>query len=158
MTQNSPYFQGHFFSLQEGNIIASSAPLYDFIPDIVSEFGVRRVISLIKYSNPASKEALKSRWSGAGAIFFNVPLMGGSVPSQDNIEEINNIFNEHAKNDGTLLIHCEEGNGRTGMGLALYLMNQMGKSAKEAFLHIRSLNPKAFDSQAQIDFLEKFVE
>ena len=156
MLESHPYFLDHFYWIEEGHLAGASAPLFKEIPSIVVELGIRRVLSLVKYTNPRAREAVQNCWQEAGAVFLNIPIMGGSVPNDEEREVLKVLFREHAEQrNGGMLVHCEEGNGRTGVILALYLMDQNGLSAQEAFDVVRIINPRAFDSQGQIDY---FIE
>lgn len=60
------------------------------------------------------------------------------------------------KAEGTVLVHCEGGNGRTGTFAAAWLMRKGGISATTAIEVLRETNPRAVETDEQKIVLIRF--
>jgi atypical dual specificity phosphatase len=56
-----------------------------------------------------------------------------------------------------VVVHCHAGLGRTGTVLAALLVWE-GAEARTAIAHVRSVNPRFIQSEAQLAFIRRFAE
>jgi len=100
-------------------------------------------------------EALPSVCEQHGLQWFHLPVEDDAAPADDfqrswekQKDQINSILDQN----GTLVIHCRGGSGRTGLMAAIVLLER-GISFDHAVTMVKGLRPKALKLQPHIDYL-----
>lgn len=86
-----------------------------------------------------------------------LPTKGGTAPSPDQIQDLQNFVEQQNQLGNAVAVHCTSGNRRTGTMLAAYLITT-GSSYDEAMQIIQTANPKAELREAQISFLRDLAK
>jgi protein-tyrosine phosphatase len=89
----------------------------------------------------------------AGLPYRWLPTKGGTAPSPEQIQELQDFVDEQNRLGFAVAIHCTSGNRRTGTMLAAYLI-KTGSSYDSTMQLIQSANPNAELREAQISFLQ----
>ncbi len=123
------------------------------IPAEITELkaaGVGAIVSVM--DDPANldvyeQENIPYRW---------LPTKGGTAPSQEQIEELQNFIEQQNQLGHAVAVHCTSGNRRTGTMLAAYLI-RAGSSYDNAMQVIQTANPNAELREAQTTFLQELA-
>lgn len=112
--------------------------------------GIGAIISVM--DDPANLDlyqqaGLPARW---------LPTKGGTAPTREQIQALQNFVSEQNSDGHAVAVHCTSGNRRTGTMLAAYLI-ATGSSYHQAMQVIQSANPNAELRDAQITFLKEFA-
>lgn len=86
-----------------------------------------------------------------------VPIIGGTAPSVEQVEQIKTFVNEQTRLGNAVAIHCSSGRRRTGTVLAALLI-KAGDSYKKALNTILTANPAVELREAQINFLKSLSD
>jgi atypical dual specificity phosphatase len=86
-----------------------------------------------------------------------LPTKGGTAPSQEQIQDLQNFIEQQNQLGNGVAVHCTSGNRRTGTMLAAYLI-QAGSSYDDAMQVIQAANPNAELREAQMNFLHDLAE
>ncbi|MCC5626425.1 dual specificity protein phosphatase family protein [Nostoc sp. CHAB 5715] len=96
-------------------------------------------------------------------IFFShhfkniwLPIKGGTAPSQEQLQELQNFIDSQNNVGNAVAIHCTSGRRRTGTMLASYLISS-GSSYDDAIEKILNANPQVELREAQSNFLRELV-
>lgn len=81
-----------------------------------------------------------------------LPTKGGTAPSQEQIQELQNFVEQQNHLGHAVAVHCTSGNRRTGTMLAAYLIST-GSAYEDAMQVIQTANPKVELRDAQTTFL-----
>lgn len=88
--------------------------------------------------------------------WFNLKVANGHVPSSEDMsvwqlykDQIVEIINQ----GGKVAAHCKGGTGRTGLGVAMVLL-ELGWTPAKAIADVQSLKPKAFGHESAVEFIE----
>ena len=124
--------------------------LHDFADElpVLAEDGVGGVVSLLNI--PSDFQLYEE----AGFDFVCLPVMDGLPPT---IEQVNAFveFVERCRSKAKpVAVHCEAGCGRTGTMIAAYLIKK-GATPGDAIAQVRTVEPSAIETNAQIRFLFK---
>lgn len=92
--------------------------------------------------------------SQLGRPCIHVPVRDYDAPTEADVERTA-AFSETL--DGTMLIHCRSGIGRTGTMLACILVTR-GRSGAEAITEVRRAKPAAINSRVQERFVAAFAQ
>jgi protein-tyrosine phosphatase len=93
----------------------------------------------------------------AGIPYRWLSTKGGTAPSLEQIQDLQNFVEQHNQLGEAVAVHCTSGNRRTGTMLAAYLI-QSGSSYIEAMQVIQAANPNAELREAQTSFLQSLAE
>lgn len=93
----------------------------------------------------------------AGIPFCWLPTKGGTAPSQEQIQELQDFVEQQNLQGNAVAVHCTSGNRRTGTMLAAYLIRN-GLSYDNAMQVIQTTNPNAELREAQTTFLRHLAE
>lgn len=85
-----------------------------------------------------------------------LPTKGGSPPSREQIQELQNFVDQQNRQNKAVAVHCTSGRRRTGTMLASYLI-QAGSSYEDAIETIEEANPEVELREAQIIFLRELA-
>ena len=86
-----------------------------------------------------------------------LPTKGGTAPSRDQIQELENFVDSQNRLGHAVAVHCTSGRRRTGTMLASYLIS-VGSSYEEAMQTIQDANPDVDLREAQTTFLQELAE
>ena len=85
-----------------------------------------------------------------------LPTKGGTAPTQEQIQELQDFVDQQNQLGNAVAIHCTSGNRRTGTMLAAYLIST-GSSYDSAMQMIQTANPNAELREAQTTFLQELA-
>lgn len=85
-----------------------------------------------------------------------LPTKGGTAPSREQIQELENFVDSQNRLERTVAVHCTSGRRRTGTMLASYLIS-VGLSYEEAMQTIQNANPDVDLREAQTTFLRELA-
>ena len=86
-----------------------------------------------------------------------LPTKGGTVPSREQIQELQNFIDQQNHLGSAVAVHCTSERRRAGTMLASYLI-QVGASYDDATQAIRTANPDVELREAQAIFLQELAE
>jgi atypical dual specificity phosphatase len=112
-----------------------------------------RVSTLVTLEEWESVPRTEVETRGLELIYFPIPDMG--APDLRMARALCERIESRLAHGGRVAFHCRAGNGRTGTMLAAQLVYR-GVAACDALERVRSVNPKAVESDAQLKFLEEF--
>jgi protein-tyrosine phosphatase len=92
----------------------------------------------------------------ANIPFLWLPIKGGTPPSQEQIQELQNFVDNQNHLGHAVAVHCTSGRRRTGTMLASYLIS-VGSSYEEAMQTIQNANPEVDLREAQTTFLQELA-
>lgn len=92
----------------------------------------------------------------AGIPHLWLPTKGGTAPSREQIQELQNFVDQHNRQGLAVAVHCTSGRRRTGTILASYLICT-GSSYDDAIQTIQSANPSVELREAQSTFLRELA-
>ncbi|OPX31112.1 MAG: hypothetical protein B1H40_04555 [Candidatus Latescibacteria bacterium 4484_181] len=132
--------------IEKGRIAGSAKPVEKADIDWLCKQGIRAVVSLERLPIQLSL-ALKR----LGIERLVLPVKDGDVPTPEQVREFLKFTEEQIDQRGKpVLVHCAAGLGRTGLMLALYLVNR-GMNAQQAIDRIGTL-----ENAAQREFVLQF--
>ncbi len=85
-----------------------------------------------------------------------LPTKGGTAPSQEQIQELQNFVESQNRQGNAVAIHCTSGRRRTGTMLASYLI-YAGSSYESAIQTVQEANPDVELREAQSTFLRELA-
>jgi atypical dual specificity phosphatase len=85
-----------------------------------------------------------------------LPTKGGTAPSREQIQELQNFIDQQNHQSKAVAIHCTSGRRRTGTMLASYLIH-IGSSYEDTIQKIQEANPEVELREAQIAFLRELA-
>ena len=140
-----------FYWVKDDEFAGSSVPEIKDYSKNAKRYELERVVCLLPY--PVKElEVVSHSWEKNDVEFINLGMTGGSIPSQEMIDQWLDIL-KHRKRT---MVHCSEGNGRTGTMLGIALVEVLNITGQDAFERIRSINPSAFDSEQQVSFMKAY--
>jgi len=86
-----------------------------------------------------------------------LPIKGGTAPSREQIQELQNFVDQQNHLGNAVAVHCTSGRRRTGTMLASYLIH-VGASYSDAVQTIQTANPGVELRKAQTIFLQDLAE
>ncbi len=126
----------NFHVVEEGKLYRSAQPSADDIEKAVEEYGIKTIINL---RGEGSSDWYIEEEQIARELdldLINIRMRASHIPLANNLKMLFDAF-DNAKRP--ILIHCQAGADRTGEATAIYLMEYMGKTKKEA---LKMLTPK----------------
>jgi len=93
-------------------------------------------------------------FESAGFEFHCSPIANGQAPGSKQAAEIADFIDSCRERKVPVAVFCEAGLGRTGTVIAAYLIGK-GMNACEAISRVRSKEPSAVETVAQIKFLQE---
>lgn len=119
--------------------------------------GAAGVITLMTDQEMAHNEvtALPSVCSEHNLKWFHLPVQDDMAPEaefeqawSEHKQQINSILDQN----GTLAVHCKGGSGRTGLMVAIILLDR-GYSFEQVTAMVKGMRPNALKKQPHIDYL-----
>ncbi len=86
-----------------------------------------------------------------------LPTKGGTAPSREQLQELQNFVDTQNAQGSAVAIHCTSGRRRTGTILAAYLIISSGSSYNDAMQTIESANSEVELREAQSTFLRELA-
>lgn len=143
-----------FLWLKKGRLAGTPRPgiVHDIDYDLkaLKRVGITYLITLTQ--TPPEVEALERH----NIHNIWVPVEDMSVPSTVEAVKLCQDIERLLADDENIAVHCRAGLGRTGTLLAAYLIWE-GQSALSALETVRRVEPRWVQSEAQVQFLEKFA-
>ena len=93
----------------------------------LAQMGIKLIVDL-QWDDPQYTE--EKSWADANHLIDLHYPMGGDYPDEQKVGEILALMKDAAKNP--ILIHCQAGQDRTGLVVALYRVHVMGWSTEKA--------------------------
>ena len=95
-------------------------------------------------------------FESAGFKFYCAPVPNGEPPGKEQARSISAFIDDCRARGWPVAVFCEAGLGRTGTVIAAYLIEK-GMNARDAIQQVRSKEPSAIETIAQIKFLEELA-
>lgn len=120
----------NFHEVDPGKLYRSAQLTGEELDQAIHTFGIRTVINL-RGENPGKDwyDAEARVTQQAGVKLISIPMMASRIPHRKDLIDLLDAFE---KSERPILIHCQAGADRTGEASAIYEMEYMGKSRKEA--------------------------
>jgi protein-tyrosine phosphatase len=112
--------------------------------------GVEAIVSVM--DDPSNLDLYEQ----AGIPYRWLPTKGGTAPSHEQIQELQQFVDEQNRLGHAVAVHCTSGRRRTGTLLASYFI-QTGLSYNEAIQAILAANPEVELRDAQLKFLQELA-
>jgi atypical dual specificity phosphatase len=145
--QEEKEFPRNFSWVIESKLAGCGRPESEAQLRCLRDAGIKAIISLTGtslYPEPVNRlgfEYMHSHISGA--------------PSPIRLSEIIDFIDARNQESKPVLVHCEEGKGRTGTVLAAYLVSK-GSTAEEALHKVRELRPGSIETHEQENAVRLF--
>jgi len=143
-----------FLWLEQGRLAGTPVPgvYFDMEYDLkaLKRVGVTTLVTLTEQPLDQARLApfgLKSVWE---------PVPDMQAPTLEQGVRLCRRIDELLDSGEVIAVHCRAGLGRTGTVLAAHLIWR-GHAALDALEHVRSIEPRWVQSQAQVEFLEAFA-
>ncbi|MHA2172604.1 MAG: dual specificity protein phosphatase family protein [Candidatus Kariarchaeaceae archaeon] len=136
------------FSWIDSNIAGSALPSHvDHLKYFVDQ-GITHVLSL------TPNKPLVFTYRDDSLQHIHLPIF--SLPSSDQLQEYRNLLERILSDNGKLVVHCQFGQERTGILLALYLHWYKGLSLDSAIKTIQTKRLGSLQSSSALRFLTTF--
>nr|MDZ8061723.1 dual specificity protein phosphatase family protein [Nostoc sp. EkiNYC01] len=112
--------------------------------------GIHAIVSVM--DDPSNLDLYQQ----ANIPYLWLPIKGGTAPSQEQLQELQNFIDSQNNVGNAVAIHCTSGRRRTGTILASYLISS-GSSYDDAIEKILNANPQVELREAQSNFLRELV-
>jgi len=92
--------------------------------------------------------------------WFNMETDDHKVPDEDSLskwDQYKGNLLEVINQGGKVAVHCKGGTGRTGVGVAMLLL-ELGRDGDQAVADVKALKPGAFNSALTVEFIKKRAE
>ena len=113
--------------------------------------GIRALVSVM--DDPSNLDLYQQ----ADIPYLWVPIKGGTAPTQDQLQELQNFIDNQNAFGNAVAVHCTSGRRRTGTILASYLISA-GSSYDDAIKTILTMNPNVELREAQTTFLRELAK
>ena len=133
-----------------GKLAGVRKPIAEELTELKSA-GISAIVSVM--DDPSNLELYQQ----ADIPHLWLPTIGGTAPSREQIQELQNFVHTQNRLGHAVAVHCTSGRRRTGTMLASYLI-WAGSSYDEAMQTIQDANPDAELREAQTTFLRELAE
>jgi atypical dual specificity phosphatase len=133
----------NFSWLREGKIAGSGLPVGERGYRWLREHGISTIITLTEEG--LDQAALHRN----GITNIQIPLVNRTAATPEVLSRITDTMVSELKQGKSILVHCQAGQGRTGMVLAAYLIKEEGLSADEAIREVQRLRPGSLKRDGQ---------
>ncbi|WP_052128747.1 dual specificity protein phosphatase family protein [Neosynechococcus sphagnicola] len=113
--------------------------------------GVSAIVSVL--DDPSNLDLYEQ----AGIPYLWLPTKGGTAPSQEQVQRLNDFVDTQNSLGNGIAVHCSHGKRRTATMLAAYLISA-GASHDLAMQTIHTANPEIELREAQTAFLKALAE
>ena len=117
-----------------------------------SELRIENLTTIVSLIDPA-EQRLRYNPAIPGVKWVEIAVRDYDAPSPEKLLRFVKLVEEAP---GTVLVHCEGGNGRTGTFGAAWLMRDGATSATSAIEKLRETNPLAVETDEQKVVLIRF--
>jgi protein-tyrosine phosphatase len=118
--------------------------------------GATAIVSLIteqEYTEYGVK-GLKQAYKDAGLELISYPILDQGIPDSATLPNLLKAIDEELSKDGSVILHCVGGLGRSGTVAAAYLMDKFQLQAEQAIATVREhRSQRAVESKEQLAFL-----
>lgn len=101
----------------------------------LAELGITTVINLRNDDERALIEEADAK--AAGLRYFNVPFNRLGPPSEAQVDQVLSLIDD--EENGVIFLHCQRGQDRTGMVVALYRISREGWTDQQAIREAENL-------------------
>ena len=133
--------------IQQPKLIGSHNPAID-------ELAIDGLAAVVSLLDPVEQE-LRYDPSLLEVSWHSIPVRDFAAPS---LEDILRFVGIVESTEGTVLVHCQGGSGRTGTFGAAWLIKSECLSADEAIAELRFSNPHAVETEGQRNVLVRYGE
>ena len=133
-----------------GKLAGVRKPITEELTELQAE-GIGAIVSVM--DDPSNLDLYEQ----AGIPYLWLPTKGGTAPSREQIQELQNFVDSQNRLGHAVAVHCTSGRRRTGTMLASYLI-WAGSSYDKAMQTIQDANPDAELREAQTTFLRELAE
>jgi len=114
--------------------------------------GVKTIINLRDDDENAQVEAKEAE--AAGLNYFNIPLKRFGRPNDSQIDRVLSLID--AKENGIVFVHCQKGEDRTGMVIALYRISRDGWTDQQAIQEAKQFGMRFWQLQMK-DYISDYA-
>ncbi|MEM0118354.1 MAG: dual specificity protein phosphatase family protein [Conexivisphaerales archaeon] len=93
-----------------------------------------------------------------GMQYMHIPMLNRQPEIPRKLDQAVDAITSTLNQGKSILIHCQAGQGRTGMVLAAYLIREKGLTADEAIKHVRNLRTGSLKREKQVKALHDYEE
>lgn len=128
----------------------------------LKEQGVNAILSMMvaEEMKKLHAENLPEMCKQNNIQWFNMATDDHKIPGEDSLsqwqQDKTNLV-EVINQGGKVAVHCKGGVGRTGIGVAMLLL-ELGRNAEQAVAEVKALRPGAFESTQTVEFIKKQSE
>ncbi|MDQ6660443.1 MAG: dual specificity protein phosphatase family protein [Chloroflexota bacterium] len=119
---------------------------------MLQQLGIKGILNLAGYLDDAP---LISAFNVYHIPIANHKEWGHKPPTLDEMHQAISIIQVSLKDNQSIVVHCEQGLGRTGTIIAGYLTT-CGLTAQEAIDYIRKLRPGSIETEEQEDAIYQY--
>jgi atypical dual specificity phosphatase len=142
----------NFSWLRPGKLAGSGMPYGQRAFRWLRDHGVSAIITL-------TAEGLDERTlQQLGYTYNQQPLVNRAPADPPKLDEAVNFITSQLAEGRRVLVHCQAGQGRTGMVLAAYLVKSEGMSAEDAITEVRRLRPGSLKRAPQREAVKRYEE
>ncbi|MHA2250816.1 MAG: phosphatase domain-containing protein [Candidatus Kariarchaeaceae archaeon] len=134
------------FSWIDNFVAGSSKPQIKEHIDYFLSQGITHMISL------TTESPLVMHHVNTKLAHHHIPIF--NIPDQHQITQFKHILQEVKAQSGKIVVHCQFGQERTGVFLALYLMEHAGMKADEAKKLVQKMRPGSLRTSITKEFLD----
>ncbi len=143
----------NFHTVDEGNLYRTNQLTGKQFAKAIEKYDIRTIINLRGerlHDDQYHDEVAVAKEYGVELI--NISMRASHIPTKENLIKLLESF-ENAQRP--ILIHCQGGVDRTGEASAIYLMEYMGKTKKEA---LKMLTPRYFHIEKRFPAKRYFIK
>jgi protein-tyrosine phosphatase len=92
--------------------------------------------------------------------WFNMETDDHKIPGEDSLskwDQYKGKLVEVINQGGKVAVHCKGGTGRTGVGVAMLLL-ELGRDGEQAIADVKALKPGAFSIELMVEFIKNQAE
>ncbi len=128
----------------------------------IKEQGVTAILSMM--TNEEMKnlhaESLPEVCQQNNIQWFITETADKNVPDEDSLskwDQYKGNLVEVINQGGKVAVHCKGGTGRTGIGVAMLLL-ELGRDGEQAVADVKALKPGAFSNESMVKFINNQAE